>query len=180
MRRFILATAAITALGVAAVAPALASADVQRYQTQDATFTLTQPAGQVGQWGNVWTHKITVQVNPCDNTFSGTGIESGQDQNGPSTFNEKVTGKFGDGTVSLTVTRDDGVVFALSNAPTDSNTVTLATSSPVVPQALEFRVTEPTFANTSTYKNHGDYVSAMGGGADAAHSCIGMPINSGK
>jgi len=28
----------------------------------------------------------------------------------------------------------------------------------------------------STYKNHGDYVSSMGGGSDAAHSCIGMPM----
>jgi len=27
-----------------------------------------------------------------------------------------------------------------------------------------------------TYANHGAYVTAMGGGADAAHSCIGMPI----
>ena len=31
---------------------------------------------------------------------------------------------------------------------------------------------------SSTYKNHGQYVKAMGGGDDAAHSCIGMPINS--
>ena len=32
--------------------------------------------------------------------------------------------------------------------------------------------------NMSTYKNHGDYVSSMGGGADAAHSPIGKPVNS--
>ena len=31
---------------------------------------------------------------------------------------------------------------------------------------------------TTDYKNHGQYVKAMGGGADAAHSCIGMPIQS--
>ncbi len=30
---------------------------------------------------------------------------------------------------------------------------------------------------SSTWKNHGEYVKAMGGGADAAHSCIGMPIH---
>jgi hypothetical protein len=29
---------------------------------------------------------------------------------------------------------------------------------------------------TSNYKNHGDYVSSVGGGSDAAHSCIGMPV----
>jgi hypothetical protein len=30
----------------------------------------------------------------------------------------------------------------------------------------------------NSVKNHGDYVSQVGGGADAAHSCIGMPIQS--
>jgi hypothetical protein len=34
--------------------------------------------------------------------------------------------------------------------------------------------------SSTSYKNHGDYVSQMGGGDDAAHSCIGMPINSSK
>jgi len=30
--------------------------------------------------------------------------------------------------------------------------------------------------SSTAYANHGAYVTAMGGGADAAHSCIGMPI----
>jgi len=30
---------------------------------------------------------------------------------------------------------------------------------------------------TSNFKNHGDYVSSQGGGSDAAHSCIGMPVH---
>ena len=178
MKKIITAVASVTAIAALAV-PALASASVARYQTQTATFTITQPAGQVGQWNNLWTHTITVTTNPCDGTFTGTGVESGQDQGGSKTFNETVTGKFGNGTVSLTATRDDGVVFSLANAPTDG-TVTLATSSPVVPQVLEFKATPPTFTNTSDYKNHGDYVSSMGGGPDAAHSCIGMPIQSSK
>ena len=42
------------------------------------------------------------------------------------------------------------------------------------------KVMAPEFGNKSTYKNHGQYVTAMGGGDDAAHSCIGMPINSNK
>jgi hypothetical protein len=33
-----------------------------------------------------------------------------------------------------------------------------------------------TNVTTSNYKNHGEYVSSKGGGSDAAHSCIGMPI----
>jgi hypothetical protein len=28
----------------------------------------------------------------------------------------------------------------------------------------------------TTYANHGEYVAAHGGGSDAAHACIGMPI----
>ena len=35
---------------------------------------------------------------------------------------------------------------------------------------LSFKLT------TTNFKNHGDYVSSQGGGSDAAHSCIGMPI----
>ena len=31
-------------------------------------------------------------------------------------------------------------------------------------------------ASVSTWANHGAYVSAMGGGDEAAHSCIGMPL----
>jgi hypothetical protein len=57
--------------------------------------------------------------------------------------------------------------------------VTLATSNPVVPWDLEFHVSLPQFSNTIQYKNHGQYVSAHGVD-DAAHSCIGMPIQSSK
>jgi hypothetical protein len=31
-------------------------------------------------------------------------------------------------------------------------------------------------SQVSTYATHGNYVTSMGGGSDAAHSCIGMPI----
>ena len=53
--------------------PSVASADVQRYQEQEATFTVTQPAGRTDQWDDVFTHDFKVTVNPCDNTFEGTG-----------------------------------------------------------------------------------------------------------
>ena len=173
MRKLILAATTIAALAVPTIAPALASASVDRYQTSDATFTLTQPAGQVGQWDNLWTHSITVHVNPCDSTFTGEGVETGPGQ----TLHETINGSFGKGTVSLTANREDGVKFSLANAPTNNDTVTLATSTPVVPWELEFKASTPQFSNTSNYKNHGDYVSSQGGGSDAAHSCIGMPIH---
>jgi hypothetical protein len=67
-------------------------------------------------------------------------------------------------------------VYSLSNAPLDNSTVTLATSTPAVPWALEFKVGK-TAGASSNYRNHGDYVSQAGDRADAAHSCIGMPIS---
>jgi hypothetical protein len=47
----------------------------------------------------------------------------------------------------------------------------------------EFKVTQTVDGNTdaattTTYKNHGDYVSVSGGGKAAAQSCVGMPLNS--
>jgi hypothetical protein len=66
-------------------------------------------------------------------------------------------------------------VYSLSNAPLDNQTVTLATSTSVVPWDLQFKV-EKTNVVSSNYRNHGEYVS-QGGSPDAAHSCIGMPIH---
>lgn len=184
MRKITVALTAIAALAVAAIAPAFASADVQRYQLQTATFTVTQPAGQVGQWDNVWTHSYTVEFNnPCtssDSTvFTGTGHVSGRDQNGPFESDETITGSYANGRISFTATRPDGFSYSLSDAQTDGSSVTTGTSNPVAPWTLEFKVTNPEITSTH-YKNHGDYVSSVGGGADAAHSCIGMPINSSK
>jgi hypothetical protein len=181
MRKLIAIAVSFTAIA-SLVVPALASADVARYQSETATFTMVQPAGVFGQFDNVWTHNYTVKVNPCDSTFSGTGVETGSDQNGPATHNETVTGSFNaDGSISLDNTRDDGVVWSLDNVKTDNSTVTLATLiAPAIPSNLEFRATAPVITNTSSFKNHGAYVSSQGGGSDAAHSCIGMPINSSK
>ena len=166
------------ALTIWTIVPALASASVDRYQTRDATFTTTQPAGEYGQFHNVWTHNYNVTINPCDNTFSGTGVETGQDQNGVQRFTETVKGTFNaDGTTSLVNTRDDGVVWSLTSAPTDGSITHAQLIAPAISSNLEFKVTAPVNTGTSNYKNHGDYVSQMGGGDDAAHSCIGMPIH---
>jgi hypothetical protein len=53
--------------------------------------------------------------------------------------------------------------------------VTLAHSNPVVPWDLEFRVSA-TKSDKTNYKNHGEFVSSQADKNDAAHSCIGMPI----
>jgi hypothetical protein len=171
----ILLAVAIAAVATMAVVSS-ASADVARYQTQSFTITAVQPEGAVGQWQNVWTHTYNVTLNPCDNTFSGTGMMTGT-QNGPVAGTETITGHLDGNTVSYTASRSfDNVVYSLSNAPLDGTTVTLATSTPVVPWALEFKVSKSNVVS-SNYRNHGDYVSSQGGSSDAAHSCIGMPIN---
>ncbi len=122
--------------------PAVSSASVERYQSQTATFTTTQPAGQFGQFNNVWTHNYTVTINPCDNTFSGTGVESGRDQSGAATWTEKVTGTFNaDGTTSLVNTRDDGVVWSLDNAKTGGSITLANLIAPAISSNLEFKVT---------------------------------------
>ena len=52
----------------------------------------------------------------------------------------------------------------------------LATSTPVRPVAARVQG-QKTNVVSSNYRNHGEYVSSQGGGSDAAHSCIGMPIH---
>lgn len=175
MKKIILAVAVAAVATMAVVSSA--SADVARYQTQSMTITAVQPEGAVGQFNNVWTHTYNVTLNPCDNTFSGTGTMEGT-LNGPVVGTETINGHLDpNNAVSYTASRSfDNVVYSLANAPLDGTTVTLATSTPVVPFVLEFKVSTTT-TPTSNFKNHGDYVSQMGGGADAAHSCIGMPIN---
>jgi len=172
LRKIILAVA-VAALATMAIVSS-ASAGVPRYQTQSMTITAVQPEGAVGQWSNVWTHTYTATLNPCDGSFSGVGSLSGT-INGPYS-NETITGHLDGNKVSFTATRPDGVDYSLSNAPLGNSTVTLATSNPVVSWPLEFKV-GATMGATSDYKNHGDYVTSQGGGSDAAHSCIGMPIS---
>ena len=191
MRKLILIGMAVAML----VVPAVSSADVQRYQTQTATFTAIQPANEYSQWSHLWTRDFTVTTNPCDGTFTGTTVVTGDDANGtfdsqvPHDTNvpdETVTGKFNaDGTVTFTVTRVGGaVVWSLTNAKTGdmglTAPITVASLNVSTPEPVEFKVSAPTFSNLSSYKNHGEFVKAQADKNDAAHSCIGMPINSSK
>lgn len=137
------------------------------------------PEGQVGQWDHVWTHHFNVDLNPCTNTFSGTGdISSPRD---PFRSNETVNGSFNrDGTVNLHVTDDTGLSYTITNEKADNQMVTIATMNPELGWPVETKVSPFSITGSTNYKNHGQYVSAIGGGDDAAHSCIRMPINSSK
>ena len=154
-----------------------ASADVARYQTQSMTITAVQPEGAVGQWTNVWTHTYNVDAEPVRRLVLGRRLDQRHASTASSTATRRSRATSTANARQLHGDRaPDGVVYSLSNAPLDNSTVTLATSTPVVPWALEFKVSTTKTAS-SNYKNHGDYVSSQGGGSDAAHSCIGMPIH---
>ena len=111
----------------------------------------------------------------------GTGKVYGHDQSGESSANETISGTFfGDESVTLTATRDDGVVYTLDNAPF-GGPVTNATTNPAVSWDVEMKVSQPAITiteeskttdttTTTNYKNHGDYVSKMAAAPQAAHS----------
>ena len=160
MRKLIPAAVSIAAIAALAV-PALASADVARYQTE--TGTLTAHVAY-GDQSSVHTYKVT--INPCDNTFTGNDGSSRWAQN------EQITAGTIKGTdITFHATYPDGYSWDVASGGNGSDSV-----------GRTFQVTTDLTSVTysSNYKNHGDYVSSQGGGSDAAHSCIGMPINSSK
>jgi hypothetical protein len=177
MKKLILSGMAVAMLAL----PAVSSANVQRYQSQTVTFTATQPKDRNHQFEDVWTHTITATVNPCDNTFTGTARIEGTD--GTKLNNEAWTGSFGaNNTVNFTMTRPGTDGNETGTLTMDGTTVGHPETS--VPNGyvdqIDMIASAPSFTNASNYKNHGDYVKSQGGGDDAAHSCIGMPINSSK
>src|SRR5262249_1992872 len=108
-------TVVALAVPTAAVASAAtASTDVSPYQSQ-ATFTVTTPYTQAGQWNEVWTHDYTVTVDPADGSFAGIGIQ--YDDNMEQTDTETITGTFAPGSVTFAVRRgDDGISWTVTDA----------------------------------------------------------------
>jgi len=171
--RLLVLAVAVVVLAVPTAAVAQASADASPHQTQ-ATFTVTTPYTQAGQWNDVWTHIYTVTVNPEDDSFAGTGIQ--YDDNMEQTDTETITGTFAPGSVTFAARRaDDGVSWTLTDA-TYGAAVTLADVKPGPP--IEMIVTSPVFT-TPSVSNQGDYVSQTGGGG-AAQACIGKPIHTNR
>jgi len=171
MKKFNLAVA-FAAVATMAVASS-ASAKVERYQEQDLTFTAKQPAGE----GGFWTHTYNVKLNPCDGSFVGQGSQTSPNT-GPYPYNTTITGVTDGNTISFMADRADGVKFWLDNAVLDGTTVTVGGSDPATSPHpwLEWTVDVTSLVSSTDYKNHGEYVRQAGNKADAAHSCIGMPI----
>jgi hypothetical protein len=172
MRKFILAALAAS-LAALAIVPALASADVQRYQMETATLTADLGPNVVRD------HTYNITINPCDGTFTGTSdlASTGYDETIKGTLNN-------DGTVTFVAKyQPDSQAAYTGGQPyswgmTDARLGAQANMWDSWGENLPATASLSTPVNATTYQNHGQYVSSVGGGADAAHSCIGMPINS--
>jgi hypothetical protein len=114
-------------------------------------------------------HDFAFVFNPCDGSVSATG--------GTSYTTETVTASLSAGMVTMTSVYDQYIpgytwtaTFPLAGGVTTLTVLPpYATSYPGV-------VVSVTGTHVTSWANHGAYVSAMGGGSAAAHSCIGMPI----
>lgn len=160
MRRFFVMTA-VAAVGALALA-ATASAVVPRYQEQSATLTADVLAGS-------YVHTYTIAIDPCDGSFAGTGGIASLG------LTETVSGTLSDGYLTI----DFDALYQGPFAPYAwSYTGPLSGGIGYGPNGQTFTVAFA-LANvvaTSAWKNHGQYVKAMGGGAEAAQSCLGKPI----
>ena len=161
MKKIILAvaTAAMASMAIAAVA----SGDVQRYQpTATLVVTLTN-----AQPGNQHTFTIT-WTNPCgtDGAFTGTG----QGSAAAGGASETISGTLANGHLTFTAVYTSfipGYTYMHCDGPLSGGTLGGAASGYTITASV---------AAINSFENHGDYVSSQGGGSDAAHSCIGMPI----
>ena len=160
-KRMLIALTGVGLLVGVVAGPALAASGApDRYQVGTTSYTVAVL--------DTYMHTFVVTANPCDGTIAITGatlVDSGY------YTTETVTGTLVNGVISFTATY---------NGPHNPG-YTWSGSFPVGGGALsgEFTGTVTAAPTTfTTFKNHGDYVSSMGGGADAAHSCIGMPMTS--
>ena len=193
--KLILVGGVLAALAV----PSVASAAVERCQVTTtvtapsvtkATFTVQEPRGTKDNFESLWLSKYEVTVKE-NGTFEGTGKltdDGGLGTDVPLT----ITGSFSADRTSISyeakpVDDPDDVAWVLKNGTTDGRTNAAETQNVEGPSvATNVRVTGLTFVTkpaettttTTEYKNHGEYVSSLGGGKVAAQECVGMPTNS--
>ena len=199
MRKTILGLVAIAAVAAPIAFATSANADVARCgggtsTTTTATFTAWEPADAINQWTNTWQHNFTVTLTE-GGVFTGTGTQNGQaafgygDGWGAMFRNEPVTitGQMGDdGKITYTETRANPArTWTLTGAQTVENLTNPATTEIKTVSTggdpVEWKISTPVLTTvTEGYKNHGQFVSELGGGVDAAQACTGMPLTSKK
>jgi hypothetical protein len=201
MRKLII-TALMAVIAVLSVS-SVASADVPRCQASvpstepvPTTFSVYHPRAAFTQWENTWQHTFNVMIDPVTGEFSGSGSEFNRQDPLAGSVPETISGTYNsaDKTITFTAIQSSGGQYPISvtnlKADTDpadvinTGTVQNAVTVPVSPYGIvETKVTEPHFtvATTDTaYANHGEYVSAIGGGKISAQKCVGMPTVSKK
>lgn len=154
------AAASVIVLGSATSALAAPGGAVARYQVTTTSYTVMVLG--------TYEHDYSVTTNPCDGTISITGATPAD--SGYYTT-ETVAGTLSNGVISYTSVYDGPYNPGYSYNG----------SFPVAGGALGGDYTGTVTNNGSTetsFANHGQYVSSVGGGSDAAHSCIGMPVKS--
>lgn len=170
-RLFVALTAASLLVAFSAVATTAAPGGVARNQVTTNTYTMAIGYG----------HTYNVVITPCDLTVSASGWQWGPGGD-PAVHspNETITATLSaDGTMltfnpAVYVGGWGGSAYSWSGTfPVAGGTFTVTDSSGGVYSGV---VITRTSSTVSTWANHGDYVSAQGGGDDAARSCIGMPI----
>jgi len=185
--------AAIVAVIASLSLSSVASAKVERCAAttvtdtgpKTATFTVNQPKDTVSQYSNVWRHEYEVAINPDGTSFVGTGkiYDNGATD---TTWTETVTGSIIDGKLSMQTTPvGGGATFKVTNAPMDNTVVPVDTNGTWPANDVTFKIGAPTITGGSVittieYKNHGEYVSANGGGKEIAAACAGMPVQTPK
>jgi hypothetical protein len=193
MKKFIIAGMAVAMLAI----PSAASADVPRCQetvpaatTTTATFHATQPSGGGGNWD----HAYTVNIDGTGH-FTGNNVITGLDAENMVTVNETVSGQITDknrdgiNEITMSAVRDSGFYtfkWTVTDAPMDGaiNSMDVGTVSYVTAEnwnggTLPITFTAPNLpvaTTDTTYANHGEYVSSVGGGKVAAQKCAGMPL----
>jgi hypothetical protein len=155
-----------------ATATTAAPGGVARNQVTTNTYTMALGYG----------HTYNVVISPCDSgTVSASGWQWGAG-GVPAVHNpdETITATLSaDGTMltfdpAVYVGGWGGSAYSWSGTfPVAGGTFTVTDSTGATYPGT---VITRTLTSETTWTNHGDYVSFMGGGDDAAHSCIGMPI----
>lgn len=163
----ILGAVCLAATPITLVGPAGAAG---RHQVETLTLTATRHAYVTTH------HTYSVTLNPCTDRFSGTGAV----QVGTTWLAiETISGTYDGSTLSFYAsypTPSPNVAYGINDVPVVSGSFSGTGYRDYFPGTRSWPVTGTvTVTATTDYANHGAYVSADPG-ADAAHSCVGVPI----
>lgn len=162
MRRLMIVAAAVVLAGALALPVAAGSGGIQRDQATVNTYHLVIGNG----------HDWTVTITPCDGSVTATGSQVG----GP---DEQISATLTDGGMLISfhavyVGGWNGQPYSWQGTfPVAGGTLDATDSLGGVYSGFTAALRG---SSTTNYRDHGAYVTAMGGGSVAAHACLGMPI----